>query len=74
MRTVKNWFVDYIDLHLVVRGELWQGERKLFDSFCTHNPTTVNLDETECSTSTGPRYRLVDKRPNTNRPKIILVS
>jgi hypothetical protein len=71
-RMIKNWFVDLVDLHLVVRGELWQGERKLFDKFSTHNPTTVNLDETECEVSSGKRYRLVDKRP-IGKPKISIV-
>jgi hypothetical protein len=72
-RTIKNWFVDIVDLHLVVRGELWQGDRKLFDNFSTHNPTTVNLDETECAGSTGTRYFLVEKRPNDKAPKLSIV-
>jgi hypothetical protein len=72
-RTIKNRYVDYIDLHLVVRGELWQGDRMLFQSFCTHNPTTVNLDETECAVSTGQRLHLVDKRLNVVEPRISVV-
>ena len=73
MRSIRNWKVDYINLHLVVRGELWNGDRKLFDSFCTHNPTTVNADETECEVSSGNRYMLRNKLPISSAASIELV-
>jgi hypothetical protein len=67
-RIIKNWRTDYVDGHLVVRGELWSGDKKLFDRFCTHNPTEINSDEAGCSVSTGNQYILMNKLSLQDEP------
>lgn len=67
-RIIKRCRTDYVDQHLVVRGELWSGDVKLFDHFSTHNPTEINADETECVVSTGNQFILMNKLSLQNEP------